>query len=132
MPVSESSAMRQLRRRSAQKPQLDCLSRLLQLRSRIGQTILGIAARALNSLARICGPKRARIKESSCHAARAKRSLAWRNSSQAAKTFLHDHTYGPNLPLDRVRTHGLYDLAPERGVQLLSRWACTDNYDFHC
>jgi len=54
--------MRQLRRRSAQKPQLDCLSRLLQLRSRIGQTDLAIAARALNSLARICGPKRARIK----------------------------------------------------------------------
>src|SRR6516164_3923086 len=41
MPVSESSAMHQLRRRSAQKPQLDCLSRILQLRSRIGQSELG-------------------------------------------------------------------------------------------
>src|SRR5215471_18879139 len=29
MPVSESSAMHQLRCRSAQKPQLDCLSRIL-------------------------------------------------------------------------------------------------------
>src|ERR1700751_477515 len=39
MTVSESSHMHQLRRRSAQKPQLDCLSRILQLRLRIGRLL---------------------------------------------------------------------------------------------